>query len=239
MLANHRRTLLYSAGLMLVTAAVFLGVGRHEPSAAPTTTFAPIGRFDLRALDLAEAIRNEWLTGFARVLNVLGAGVFTIPFRAAIAIWLAVKRRWRAVTVWVLTWVTAEVLIVVSKAFYHRGRPPGPLVATSGDSFPSGHALAVAATAVALVLVLMPSGARRRKWEWIAAGFAFFMALSRVYLSAHWFSDVVAGVLLGTGVALAWAAVVTEVRDVLARRSGADQGARGMGSEAGVPLERT
>lgn len=80
---------------------------------------------------------------------------------------------------WVLTWITAEVLIELTKAFHHRGRPPAPLVATVGFSFPSGHAMASASIAVALVLVLMPSGSRRRKWEWLAAGFAFLMALSR------------------------------------------------------------
>jgi membrane-associated phospholipid phosphatase len=38
-----------------------------------------------------------------------------------------------------------------------------------------------------------------------------------VYLNAHWFSDVVAGVLLGAGVALGSAGVVTEIRDVAMR----------------------
>jgi undecaprenyl-diphosphatase len=229
-LANHRRALLYSAVLFLVTAAVFIGVGRHAPWEAPTTTFEPIGRLDMRVLDLVERIRTDVLTVLARVLNVLGAGVFTIPFRAAIAVWLAVIRRWRAVIVWVLTWITAEALIEATKAFYHRGRPPAPLVVTSGFSFPSGHAVATSAIVVALVLVLMPPGGRRRKWEWMAAGFASFMALSRVYLGAHWLSDVVAGVLLGTGVALACAALVTEMRDLLMRRSAGDGAA-----ELGVP----
>ena len=235
MLANHRRTFLYSAALLLVTAAVFLGVGRHPPSEAPATTFEPIGRLDLRVLDLAESIRNDVLTAIARVLNVLGAGIVTIPLRAVVALWLAVTRRWRAFTVWILTWITVEVLIEATKAFYHRGRPPDPLVATSGFSFPSGHAVASASIAVALVLVLMAPGARRRKWEWFAAGFAFLMALSRVYLNAHWLSDVVAGVLLGTGVALAWAALVTELRDVMKRRSGGDA-APDAPSELEVPL---
>lgn len=238
MLANHRRTLLYSAGLLLVTVGVFVGVGRHPASEAPVTTFEPIGNLDLRVLDLAQQIRNEFLTELASVLNVLGAGVVTIPLRAAIAVWLAVVRRWRALSVWALTWVTVEVLIVATKAFYHRGRPPGPLVETSGFSFPSGHAAAVAATAVALVLVVMPVGSRRRKWEWMAGGFAFFMALSRVYLSAHWFSDVVAGVLLGTGIALAWAAAITEIRDLLAARSGGGGGSEGA-RELDAPLRPT
>jgi undecaprenyl-diphosphatase len=39
-----------------------------------------------------------------------------------------------------------------------------------------------------------------------------------VYLQAHWFSDVVAGVLLGAGVALGSVGVVTEIRDIALRR---------------------
>jgi undecaprenyl-diphosphatase len=93
-------------------------------------------------------------------------------------------------------------------------------VATTGYSFPSGHAVAGTATAVALVVVLLPAGAPRRKWEAVAVAFAFLMAFSRVYLHAHWLSDVVAGVLLGTGVALGAASLVTEVRDVGMRRLG-------------------
>jgi undecaprenyl-diphosphatase len=218
-LANHRRTFWWSLALLLATAAMFIAVGRHPPADAPATTFPPVGRLDLAIYRLMDDIRDAPLTLVARALNVIGGGAVTIPLRIGVAVWLAVRTRWRALSAWLLTWGCAEVLLTAAKSFFHRGRPPERVVAIVGYSFPSGHAVAAAATAVALVLVLMPSGPRRRKWEVVAAGFAFVMAFSRVYLHAHWFSDVVAGVLLGCGVALGAAALATELRDVIARRA--------------------
>jgi len=65
-----------------------------------------------------------------------------------------------------------------------------------------------AAIGISLVIAFLPAGHRRRVWEWMAAGFAFLMGLSRVYLNAHWLSDATTGVFLGAGVALTVAAVV-------------------------------
>lgn len=211
MLADHRRTFWYSLGLLMALALIFVAVGRHPPAQAPRTTLASVGRLDLWIFRLMDDIRNPPLTLVARVLNVIGGGLVTIPLRIVVALWLAFRTRWRALATWLLTWASAEIVLTSAKSFFHRGRPPGGLVDVVGYSFPSGHAVAAAATAIALVLVLLPSGPRRRKWELVAAAFAFVMAFSRVYLDAHWFSDVVAGVLLGAGVALGSAALATEV----------------------------
>ena len=153
---------------------------------------------------------------------LIGGGLVTIPLRIAISAWLLIRRRFVAFSAFVLTWVASEVLLSWFKVYFHRGRPPGALVETVGFSFPSGHAVAGAALAIATVLVFLPPGPRRRKWELAAVGFTFVMALSRVYLSAHWFSDVVTGVLLGTGIALGAAALVTEITNVLTERGATD-----------------
>jgi undecaprenyl-diphosphatase len=104
------------------------------------------------------------------------------------------------------------------KSAYDRPRPPHPLVHTTLASFPSGHAVATTTTAVALVIAFVPSGHHRVWWATAAAVFAFLMALSRVYLSAHWLSDAIEGSLIGVACALGPALVIEAIREGLERR---------------------
>jgi membrane-associated phospholipid phosphatase len=220
-LTNHRRAFSWSLLLLLGCVLSLFLVGRHPPQTAPQTTISFVGVLDETFYQWTAENRVAPLTWLFRVLAVVGAGIVTVPLRAIAATILIVQRRWRAFSAFVLTWISAEVMLTVLKVWFHRDRPPDALVSTNGSfSFPSGHAVAGAATAVALVLAFLPAGRERRRWEWIAVGFSFSMALSRVYLNAHWFSDVVAGVLLGAGIAIFWAAAVTEARDIWWRRNG-------------------
>jgi len=218
MLTDHRRAFRFSLGLLVCLVFMLVAVGRHPEELAPLTTLPFIGGFDATVERWADDVRVGVLTGFFTFLSLVGGGLVTIPLRILVAAWLLFRRRWVALSTFVLVWVASEALLTWLKIFFHRGRPPDPLVETNGFSFPSGHAVAGAALAVALVLVFFPPGPRRRKWELLAIGFTFVMALSRVYLSAHWFSDVVTGVLLGTGIALGSAALVTEVTNALSAR---------------------
>ena len=217
MLTSRRRTLLYAILLVASLAAIF-AVGTSTGPTGLETQVGWVGRLDQDVLRTSDNIRTGILTGVARVLDIAGGGIVTIPLRAVVAIVLLVRRRWPAFWTWILAWGLAEAAVRGAKVWFARPRPPMPLVSTTGFSFPSGHAVATAAIAMALVLVLMPPGRTRRKWEVFAIAFTFMMALSRVYLRAHWLSDVEAGVLLGATAALAAAAVVTEVREVYERR---------------------
>lgn len=218
MLTDHRRAFRFSLGLFACLAFMLVAVGRHPEELAPLTTVSFIGEFDGTVERWADDVRVGVLTEFFTFLSIVGGGLVTIPLRIVVTTWLLFRRRWVAFSTFVLAWVASEALLTWLKIFFHRGRPPDSLVETNGFSFPSGHAVAGAALAVSLVLVSFPPGQRRRKWELLAVGFTFVMALSRVYLSAHWFSDVVTGVLLGAGIAIGSAALVTEVTNALSAR---------------------
>jgi len=220
MLADHRRALGWSLVLLAASAASLFIVGKHPTELAPLTTVRFVGRFDLTVDRAMDDIRIVPLTGLSRALNILGGGAVTIPVRVGAVLYLLFRRHWARAIAFALTWATSELALTMLKASFQRGRPPNPLVVTHDFSFPSGHAVATAATSVALVLALMPPGDRRRKWEWLAVGISFVMSFSRVYLAAHWFSDVVVGTLLGAGIAIFWAAAVTECRDLIQRTRG-------------------
>ena len=158
--------------------------------------------------DRMVSLENAVVTFFAQIFNYLGSVWVTAPLRAAVAVYLWARRRWEWFTVWLASIFVSELAVTVFKALYDRPRPLDSLVETTGSAFPSGHAVAGAVTAVALVIVFLPAGPQRRVWELVAAGFAFFMGLSRMYLRAHWFTDVVAGTLLGAATAIGVAALV-------------------------------
>jgi membrane-associated phospholipid phosphatase len=159
------------------------------------------------------SIRSAPVTGVAKVLNILGSAAVTLPARLLVAGFLALRRRWWHLAAFASAVIASEISIGLVKALYHRSRPPGTLVMVHGTSFPSGHAVAASVTAVAAVIALFPEGPRRFLWGVGAALFSLVMGLSRAYLAAHWLSDAVAGVLLGTSIALVAAVVVHLIRE--------------------------
>lgn len=224
---NHRRAGRLALSLLLA-GAVMLALVAYSP------TLRAIQAVDDAFNRLMVSLRLTPLVWVAKALAFLGGPLVNWPLRVAAAALLGFRRRWVQLSAFALAVVTSEALIGPPKAFYDRPRPPAGLLESHSGSFPSGHAIAGAVTAVGLVLVLLPPGPRRWAWEVQAAVFASLMALSRTYLSVHWLSDVVAGALLGVGLAVGWPALLQEARDVwLPRRRARARGPTG--SAGAVP----
>ncbi len=205
MLVDSRRGLLVS-GCLLAGAAV-VGLLVVLPATRPV-----VQEVDDAVWHLSGVVRNEPGTTLAVALSWLGSAEVNWPLRGAALLLLAWRRHWLRAAAFTLAVVTSELFIGPVKALTDRSRPPGSLIETTAASFPSGHAIATAVTAVGLVLVLASPGPSRWRWEVRAVAFTAVMALSRVYLRAHWLSDTVAGALLGAGLALGWPALLMALR---------------------------
>ncbi|SFT60524.1 undecaprenyl-diphosphatase [Geodermatophilus amargosae] len=206
MLVDTRRGLRVSG--VLLAGAVAVGVLVALPATRPAVQVV-----DDAVWRWAGGAENGPATVVAVGMSWLGGVWVNWPLRVLAVLLLAWRRHWSRLAAFTLAVVTSEAAIGPVKAAYDRPRPLSALIETSAASFPSGHAIAGAVTAVGLVLVLAPPGRARWRWEVWAVVFATVMALSRVYLRAHWLSDTVAGALLGAGLALGWPAVVLALRD--------------------------
>jgi undecaprenyl-diphosphatase len=162
--------------------------------------------------EFAGSLRNSPATAISEALSLLGSAAINWPLRIAALLLLAWRRHWLRLGAFALAVLSSELFIGPVKAATDRPRPPGSLIETSAASFPSGHAIATAVTAVGLVLVLAQPGRTRWRWEVNAVVLTSVMALSRVYLRAHWLSDTVAGALIGAGLALGWPALLMAIR---------------------------
>lgn len=151
----------------------------------------------LRALDGAP----PWLTPLALAASYLDefGGIFLLIGICLLIFGRGPRRRAGMVILAALL----LVLIVVDlglKPLVHRPRPfqvlgmhmlIGPV--PSGYSFPSGHTAAAFAGAVAWLM----TAARTRLGRILPIAFALCVGWSRIYLGAHWPSDVLAGALVG------------------------------------------
>jgi undecaprenyl-diphosphatase len=204
-ITNPRRVLVVAAALL--AGAVLIGVLIALP------THHDVQTVDDATRRLAVRAQNGPTTALAKGLSFLGSTWINWTLRGLASVVLLLRRKVAEFIAFALAVVTSEVCIGTLKAAFDRSRPPGSLISTSGASFPSGHAIAAAVTALGLVIALVPPGSGRRRWVVLATGFAVLMALSRIYLRAHWLSDAVAGSLLGAGLAVGWPAVISMLRD--------------------------
>jgi membrane-associated phospholipid phosphatase len=195
LLGHPRQVTVLTAAVVALTAAVFALAASHG-------TMARIQQVDEAWLRLMISRRTPPLTAIAKVFNVLGLVYVTLPVRIILAGYLAARRRWWHLAAFTAAVALSEALIGPLKNIYDRARPPASLVATSGASFPSGHAVAASVTVLAAVVALVPAGRGRTLWAAAAMAFAILMGLSRAYLAAHWLSDATAGILLGASCAL-------------------------------------
>jgi membrane protein DedA with SNARE-associated domain/membrane-associated phospholipid phosphatase len=190
-------------GLELTTLLAFAAVGSFAFAAnAIELRDHALVTGDATAFRWGEDIRAHALTSIAKVITAFGTlTAVTIGTVLTIAVILSRRRIIEAVTL-ATGLVATYVAVHIAKAGVDRARPSDPLVETAGQSYPSAHAAyALAWVAIAVVLTRTLPGLARTTVVIVAAVvLAVLIALTRVYLRAHYLSDVIGGAGLGAGI---------------------------------------
>lgn len=192
-------------GLELTTALAVLAVGSFvligyglEVADHPGPTTG-----DSTAMDVVRDLRAGWLTSVAKVVTALGSGWAITLVGAVMAVWLAVRRNRPELVVLVLGVVALLIGPSVIKDIVDRPRPPESLVGTAGAAYPSGHAahsVLYAWIALTIAIRLRPGMSRASLLVFAGLAITVLVGLSRVYLGAHFLSDVNGGWAYGAAV---------------------------------------
>lgn len=191
-------------GLELTSAAAISAVGAYVAvlytvllTGSRETTPA-----DRELLDVAADLRNSTAVDIVKVVSDLGAFPTVATLVVAVCAMLVLRRRFTELAALLTGAVLIYIGVQLMKNGVDRPRPAGPLADTQGSSFPSGHAAySTLWVAVAVVVARAVPGIASRA-VLVGAGLAVtvVVGLSRIYLRAHYWSDVAGGWGLGAGV---------------------------------------
>ncbi|HET6247403.1 MAG TPA: phosphatase PAP2 family protein [Tepidisphaeraceae bacterium] len=163
---------------------------------------------------------SGWLVHLMLAFSQPGSAACIAVVLSLLTAYLLWRRHWHRLVSLILIVPGGLLLNSAIKILVHRHRPiiPAPFPHWDGYSFPSGHTIGATLLYGMILLALLPL-MRRRRWKALACGFGALLVLlvgfSRIALGAHYLTDVVGAVLLGStwlGLCSAFLAVVARYR---------------------------
>ncbi len=160
------------------------------------------GHLTLLNRPIFEVLRTLRHTGSDRIIigiTLLGDGRILLVSGIVIFSWLAFKKYYREAIYWLIVIAMSISVPVFYKIFFYFPRPSGLLHASAASSFPSGHTFQ-AVMYYGFLATMISSHIRekyRRHIYSIALTIVILVGFSRLYLGAHWLTDVLASFTLG------------------------------------------
>ena len=220
---SRERSALRDLAVVAKGTAILFGLGVVAGLAIRGPLGGPIGR-------LVDAPARRWAVDHAspawthlfRALSALGSAPGVALAGVAVGSCLAWRSRsWRPIAQVAVAYLMASVLTVATKAAVGRVPASGVISGLLGGTFPSGQVLLSAAVfGTVLMLGTRPGSNRvvRAVSTLVVVVVVSGVAVARVYLLAHYLSDVLAGLVLGAGCVVTALAVDRPTRTGITRR---------------------
>jgi len=198
---SQRRRLLSLATIIVLLIVVIIAIMISRLGLMP---------LDLPATQALQSLQTAWLTAWMVIVSIPGWypwNIIIVGIGSIVAGWYWSLR----IGVYVFIIASLQALFNwLIKNIVARPRPSEPLVDVikleTGYSFPSGHVMFYTiffGLLVFLILRYVPRTAGRAIVLLMLGGMILLVGISRMYLGAHWLSDVIAGYLVGL-VCLGW-----------------------------------
>jgi undecaprenyl-diphosphatase len=190
-------------GLATLSALLFITLWALPVIATQALNSQLLGGIDTYLFHTLQQLRTPWGDAAMVFISGLGSQRVLLPLLAGSVAWLVWHRRTKAALHWLAAYLCAGLLTWILKV---TTRIEQPIASLDGYAFPSAHTgMSVVAYGFLALLIARELPLSRRWLPYLSAGLLITpIALSRLYLGAHWLSDVLAGLSLG----IFWVALI-------------------------------
>jgi len=159
----------------------------------------PLVLTDQAVYHFFQSLRTPWANQIMVAVTELGDAFVNVSLTGVILVVLLIRRCYRAAGFLLLAMAGGSLGVQALKWLIHLPRPVDIYHGASAYGFPSGHTT-MSVVLYGFLAVLMARGLAGA-WRWglviSALLFSFIIAFSRLYLGAHWLSDVLGGFFIG------------------------------------------
>ncbi len=172
-----------------------------------------LASMDQHAADASQQVVTPDLTRLVKGVTFLGSVGFLTAVSASVALVLALQRARYRFSAFALTMAGGSVLNIALKHLFHRERPvlENPFVTLASFGFPSGHTMGTTLLCGSLAIIgatAVNGFGKRAGFFLLAAVWVMVIGASRIYLGAHYLTDVIGGFTAGVAwLAVCWTAV--------------------------------